>query len=273
MAREGRERATGMANEVEPTWGGQLAHAARLLAEAGSPQPEQEAAALLAHLLGMPGALLAAQAATPMRPRDVQTYASWVARRVGGVPTPYITGHLEFMGLDIAVGWESPLPTSGAERVVEAALHWARSHTPGELSVAEMGTGCGAVALALAALEPRFTRIYAVDASAAALAKAEANGARYLLNLVITWLMGRDLAAIPEPVDLLIWSQLELAAPAVDALIQAPIRLRPGGALICAVAAAQRPAATDALLLARPAAMFWVDPDGAEPAIAVAQFS
>jgi release factor glutamine methyltransferase len=208
-----------------------------------------------------------------MRPRDVETYAAWVARRVGGVPTPYITGRLDFMGLDIAIGWESPLPSAGAERVVAAALHWARSHTLGELSAAEMGTGCGAIALALAALEPRFTRIYAVDASAAALAKAEANGARYLLNLVITWLVGRDLAAIPEPVDLLIWSQLDLAAPGVDALTLAPARLRSGGALICAVPAAQRPAAADALFRAGPAALFWVEPDGAEPAIAVAQFS
>ena len=263
-----------MANELEPTWGARLTHAARLLAEAGLPQPEQEAAAMLAHLLGTPEALLAAQPATPMRPRDVETYAAWVARRIGGVPAPYITGHLEFMGLDIAVGWESPLPPRGAQRVVGAALHWARSHIPGELSAAEMGTGCGAIALALAALEPRFTRIYAVDASAAALAKAEANGARYLLNLVITWLVGRDLAAIPEPVDLLVWSQLDLAASGIDALIQASARLRPGGALICAVTAAQRLAATNALLQAG-AALFWVEPEGSEgdaPAIAVAQF-
>ena len=273
-----------MANESDtaPTWGAQLAHATRLLTAAGSPAPEQEAAELLSHLLGTSEALLAAQPTTPMRPRDVQTYATWVARRIGGVPAPYITGHLEFMGLDIVVGWETPLPPPDAQRLVEAALRWARSYAPvtpdapGALSAAELGTGCGAITLALAALEPRFTRIYAVDASAETLAKAQANGARYLLNLVITWLDGRDLAVVPEPVDLVICSQLELARAGVELVTQTPARLRPGGALICAVTAAQRPLITNALRATEPAALFWVEPEGPEgetPAIAVAQFA
>jgi release factor glutamine methyltransferase len=264
-----------MANEPEValTWGAQLIHAARLLARAGSPAPQQEAAELLGHLLGMPVTTLAAHPATPMRQSDIQTFASWVARRIGGVPTPYITGHLEFMGLDIAVGWESPLPLPGAQRLVEEALRWARLHARGELSAAEMGTGCGAVSLALAALEPRFTRIYALDASMDALAKARVNGARYLLNLVITWLDGRDLATVPEPVDLVICGQRDLLAAAVERLSQAPANLRPGGALICAIPLAQRQEAEDALRAAGPATLFWVESAGGEPAIAVAQFA
>ena len=267
-----------MANESEiaPTWGAQLTHAARLLAEAGSPAPQQEASELLGHLLGISLTMLAARPTTTMRQSDAQTFASWVARRVGGVPTPYITGHLDFMGLDIAVGWESPLPPPGAQRLVEAALRWARRHAPGELSAVELGTGCGAVALALAALEPRFTQIYAVDAAAETLATAQANGARYLLNLVITWLVGRDLAVVSTSVDLVVCGRLDLLSSGADLLRQAPTRLRPGGALICAVTPAQRPAATAALLQGEPAALFWGESessDGDAPAIAVAQFS
>ena len=263
-----------MANESEtaPTWGAQLTHAARLLASAGSPAPQQEAAELLGHLLGMPVTTLAARPETPMRQDDIQTFASWVARRMGGVPTPYITGHLEFMGLDIVVGWESPLPEPGAQRLVEEALQWARLHTPGDLLAAEMGTGCGAVSLALAALEPRFTHIYALDAAADALARARANGARYLMNLVISWLDGRYLAALPEPVDLLVYSQRELAA-GVERLQQATEWLRPGGALICAIAAAQRQEVAHALLAAEPATLAWVESAAGESVVAVARFS
>lgn len=284
-----------------PTWGAQLAHATYLLAAAGSPAPEQEAAELLSHLLGVPVALLMAQPGTAMRQNDVQTYATWVGRRAGGLPIPYITGHLEFMGLDIAVGWDSPLPPPGATQVVDAALQWARSRSSGDLSVAEMGTGSGAIALALAALEPRFTRIYALDASPETLSKAQVNGERYLLNLVITWLDGRDLDAVPEPVDLIICGQPCLPPPsgssadwtqASDALkdarlrevvgrmpsrsarmlAQAPEKLRPGGALICMVAEAERASVTT-LLQGWPATPAWVDAQSDGIAIAVAQLS
>ena len=68
-----------------------------------------------------------------------------VVRRAGGVPIPYITGHLEFMGLDIAVRWDSPLAPPGAQLLVETALQWARSRTPDGLIAAEVGAGCGAI--------------------------------------------------------------------------------------------------------------------------------
>src|SRR5260221_43893 len=68
-------------------------------------------------------------------------------------------------------------------------------------------TGCGAVALALGLLEPRIAHIYAVDSSAEALTVARANGDRYLLTLLISWLHGDALEPIPEPVDLIIASR------------------------------------------------------------------
>lgn len=260
--------------ESTPTRGAQLAYAARLFDAAGLPGPEREAAELLGHLLGVPAAMLAAQPDAVMRPIDVQTYAAWVARRAGGVPTPYITGHLEFMGLDIAVGWDSPLPSPGTARLVEVALQWARNHAPGELVAVDLGTGCGAVALALAALEPRFARIYALDTSPETLARARSNGERYLLNLVINWLDGDDgLDTIPEAVDLIVWSRPAAPRWVVEQLARASPKLRPGGVLICATSSAERLAVTDALMHSAPDALTWTEFEGNEHAIVVAQFA
>lgn len=260
-----------MANEPDtpPTWGAQLARAEQILAAAGSLAPRREAAELLSHLLRVPvSELLMTQLALPIRQSDMQTYATWVMRRAVGEALPHITGHLEFMGLDIVIGQSDPLAPPGAQRLVETALQWARRRAPGELLAAELGAGCGAVALALAALEPRFTHIYAVDPSPSALGAAHANGARYLLNLVITWLEGENLDVVPEPVDLIVCGQ-----PGWANLEQVPEKLRSGGALICAVDDAEHPAMDELLGRGFHVAPVWVEAQSDGPAIVVAQLS
>ena len=261
-----------MANEssIPPASGAHLARAEQILAAAGSPAPRREAAELLSHLLRVPVAELLARLALPMRQSDVRTYAAWVARRAAGEALPHITGHLEFMGLDIAIGQSDPLAPPGAQRLVETALHWARRRVPGELLAAELDAGCGVIALALGTLEPRFTHIYAVDPSPSALEVARANGARYLLNLVISWLEGAGLDVVPEPVDLIVcrpsgWTETNLQ--------HALAKLRSGGALICAVDDAQRPLVASMLMSSFPSASVWVEAQGAGPAIVVAQLS
>lgn len=257
-------------SDIAPTWDAQLTHAERLLAEAGVSAPHQEAAELLGRLLGVPVTMLEARRGELMRQRDAQTYASWVARRIGGVPIPYITGHLEFMGLDIAIGWESPLPFPGASRLVETALEWARSRDPDELIAVEPRTGCGAIALALAALEPRFTRIYAMDASSQILAVAATNGARYFLNLVIHWVKGETLDTLAEPTDLIICGQLEPALLPFNARF--PLRLRPGGALMCALEASRAADQLESFRNLMPEeAQVWTTPSSDGALVAVAQ--
>jgi hypothetical protein len=266
----GMRRAELMASESDiPTiWGAQLALAEQILAAAGAPAPREEAAELLSHLLSVPVSELLAGRSAPMRRPDAETYAVWVARRAAGEALARIIGHLEFMGLDITIAPDGPVAPPGAQRLVETALQWARRRAPGELSAAEVDTGCGAIALALAALEPRFTRLYAVASSLPALEAARANGARYLLNLVISWLEGEGLDAVPEPVDLIVCGQLGR----ID-LAQAPTKLRPGGALICATDDAQR-AAVDALLVgAFSMAPVWIVSQGDVPALVIAHLS
>ncbi len=256
------------------TWGAQFARAVRLLAEAGSPAPEQEAAELLGHLLGLPVSEILSRPQSAMRQADARRYHAWVTRRAGGVPMPYVTGHLEFMGLDITIGWDSPLPFPGAARLVETALEWARSRAPDQLIAAELRTGCGAIALALAALEPRFTRIYAVDASPQILAVAAANGARYLLNLVIHWVEGETLDALAEPMDLIICGQFDPALPPFSGQLfpRLHAKLRPGGALMCALEVSRAAAQLESFRRLVPdGAQVWTTPPADGALVAVAQ--
>ncbi len=261
-------------SDVPPIVGAQLAHAERILATAGSSAPHDEAFALLSSLLGVPTALLDARSESRMSQSDVETYASWVARRSTGEAIPHITGHLAFTGLDLTIGRDTPLVPSGAQRLVGIALERARHHAPGELAAAEIDTGCGAIALALAAFEPRFTRIYAVDPSPVALQTAAANGARYLLNLVISWVEGDGLDAVPEPVDLIVCGQCgDATSPQFARLLeQAPTKLRPGGALVCGLDSAQEALAAESLERAFGGAQVWVElpSDGVVVVVALA---
>jgi release factor glutamine methyltransferase len=240
------------------------------------------------HVVHASPALLLAQPDHPMPAAEAARYARWVGKRATGEPVAYITGHKAFMGLDLLVDRCAVLVRPSTVWLVEAALESLRSRPPQErdLLVADIDTGCGAVALALGLLEPRVGHIYAVDCSAEALAVARANGQRYLLNVLISWLEGDTLAPLPEPVDLIVANLpqlqrgLEEAARAsltyeprlplfseeeglahIRALItQAPAKLRPGGALLFALDDSQRATAGAMLVEALPTAHVWFGP-------------
>ena len=252
--------------DIPLTSGAQLVHAETLLAAAGSLAPPEEATALLSVLLNTPPALLLAQPGRRMSRESAEMFAGWVARRAAGEALPHITGRLTFMGLELVVGRSDPLPDPSAWRLVEAALEVARHHASSDLLAVDIGTGCGAIALALAAFEPRFTRIYAVESSVTALETASANGARYLLNLLISWRAGEGLDSVPDPVDVVVCGRVEPSTPFAARLLDlTPAKLRPGAALVCALDR-QRVSEFSALLeRALPTAQVWVDPhpDGA----------
>lgn len=257
--------------DIPLTSGALLAHAETRLAAAGSLAPGEEATALLSALLNTPPTLLRAQPGYRVSREHAERFAEWVARRAAGEALPHITGRLLFMGLDLGVGRSDPLPAPSAWRLVEAALQVARHHAPGDLLAADIGTGCGATALALAAFEPRFTRIYAVESSETTLETAAANGARYLLNLLISWQAGEGLDSIPESVDVMVCGRLEPSTPSAARLLeQAPAKLRPGGALVCALDRQAAPEFSARLERALPTAQVWADPHP-EGAVLVAQ--
>ncbi len=104
-----------------------------------------------------------------------------VERRLQGEPSAYITGEREFWSLSLEVTPDTLIPRPDTELLVELALE----HIPMDevFNIADLGTGTGAIALAIATERPR-SHIFAVDYSADALAVAERNRTRHGLDNV-----------------------------------------------------------------------------------------
>jgi release factor glutamine methyltransferase len=144
-----------------------------------------DAQLLLAHLLRRPRAWLLAHDDEPLEAALAARFAALCARRADGEPLAYLTGEREFHGLSLVVGPGVLVPRPETEGLVEWALErLAGLEAP---RVADLGTGSGAIALALAQACPR-AAVCAVERSPEALATARANGAR--LGLAVQWLAG-----------------------------------------------------------------------------------
>jgi release factor glutamine methyltransferase len=126
-----------------------------------------------------------------LTPDETQRYDEALARRATGVPAQYITGHQEFWGLDLIVSPAVLIPRPETEHVVETVLELAKPQTvEGRASpqacpersrrvcIVDVGTGSGAIAIALAKELPS-AEIHATDISAEALEVARANAARH----------------------------------------------------------------------------------------------
>jgi release factor glutamine methyltransferase len=110
-------------------------------------------------------------------------YDHALAERASGVPAQYITGHQEFWGMDLIVTPAVLIPRPETEHAIETVLALVRpTPTPARrFRIADVGTGSGCIALALAKELPQ-SEIVATDISAAALEVARANAARHQLE-------------------------------------------------------------------------------------------
>jgi len=108
-------------------------------------------------------------------------YDAVLAERARGVPAQYITGHQEFWGMDLIVTPAVLIPRPETEHVIETVLDIVGPGKALPLRLADVGTGSGAIALALAKELPQ-AEIHATDISAAALEVARANAARHQLE-------------------------------------------------------------------------------------------
>lgn len=183
--------------------------------------PESESAALdaqllLAHVTDLARTTILAYPERPLTPEDAERYAALITRRVAREPVAYLTGHREFMGLDFLTDARALIPRPETELLVEAALAEVRARLAEPTSpapvVADIGTGSGAIAVALARLEPRLATIYATDISADALALARENAQRMGVAARIRFLEGDLLLPLSEPVDVLL-ANLPYVAP------------------------------------------------------------
>lgn len=166
-----------------------------------------DAAVLLGHVLGVDRAALYAHPERALTPEAQAAFEALIARRLQGEPVAYLTGHKEFMGLDFLTDRRALIPRPETELLVEMALAEVRRRGEAalaDLRVADVGTGSGAIAIALAAHEPRLPLIYATDISAEALALAAENARRLGVAPRLRLLQGDLLAALPEPVDVLL---------------------------------------------------------------------
>jgi release factor glutamine methyltransferase len=151
---------------------------ARLTAER-VPSPRLNAETLLMFTLNCDRAHLYAHPERELTKEEQARYDEALTQRARGVPAQYITGHQEFWGLDLIVSPAVLIPRPETEHLIETILPLARSmRSP---KIADVGTGSGAIALALAK-ELRNAEIHATDNSPAALEIAEANAARLQLE-------------------------------------------------------------------------------------------
>ncbi len=152
--------------------------AAERLAQAGVLNAKREATALWAALEGVPPGDVWLGRDREAAPSVAKPFWTAVERRVGGVPFPYAVGRTTFRTLRLMLDRRAAIPRPETEGLVELVLEWSRGN--GERGMgegglaAEIGTGCGCIALSLA-VEGRFDRVIAVERSPEAVALAREN--------------------------------------------------------------------------------------------------
>lgn len=211
-----------------------------------------DAHVLLGHVLARPRAWLIAHEDAPVDLVPAAAMASLLQQRARGVPVAYLVGEREFHGLMLKVRPDVLVPRPETELLVDWALELIAPDARAE--VVDLGTGSGAIALALRHHRPRL-QVTAVDIDPAALTVARENAQR--LGLPITWVSGRWLSALagrrfdlivsnPPYVDgddphlhALTAEPLHALTPGADGLAAlreivqaAPAHLQPGGWLL-----------------------------------------
>ncbi|MEX1252980.1 MAG: peptide chain release factor N(5)-glutamine methyltransferase [Dehalococcoidia bacterium] len=183
------------------------------LRDAGIDDARLEAEVLLCHTLGVSRESLFARLHEPVR--EPARYDLVIQRRLEHEPSAYIVGHREFYGLELACTPDALVPRPETELLVEHAIEWLGRSRPalvlsdGEgtrdprLIVVDVGTGNGAIAVALAA-NARQARVVGIDPSRAALRLARRNAKSYRVGEQVAFVQGELLAPLRGPVDVIV---------------------------------------------------------------------
>jgi release factor glutamine methyltransferase len=233
-----------------------LHEATEALQAAGIEDAWLEAEVLLRYTLNLDRAHLYACLQEDLSTGDQAVFHTLLARRLAHEPTAYIVGQREFYGLDLETAPAALIPRPETELLVQEALARAR-HSEG-LLIVDVGTGNGAIAVALA-VHLRQAALVAIDLSREALALAARNARRHGVESRISFLQADLLAPLAQPAGLIVanlpyvrsedWEALppEIREHepriALDGgpdglreigrlLEQAPSHLRPGGSLL-----------------------------------------
>jgi release factor glutamine methyltransferase len=167
-------------------------NAARTLS-AHSESPRLDAELLLGKVLGLSRPALIARDNEPVDLGCERDYAELIARRVAGAPVAYLTGRREFWSLPLIVSPAVLVPRPETETLIERALQLLSAEDA--CAMLDLGTGSGAIALAIASERPQW-KITAVDVSPQALEVAKKNSeALHLTDIV--WRQGSWFDAVP----------------------------------------------------------------------------
>ena len=210
-----------------PTIQQAITQAVQLLAGNHDADAYFDAEVLLCHLLGKNRSHLIAWPDKPLSDEQWHTFQTLINRRATGEPVAYITGHREFWSLDLLVSPATLIPRPDTEVLVEQAL--ARIPIDAEWQIADLGTGSGAIALAVASERPH-CQLFAIDISAEALDIAKQNAQRLKLSN-ITFLQGSWLAPLTQhPLNMVLSNPpyIEACDPHLN---EGDVRFEPSGAL------------------------------------------
>src|SRR5574342_517985 len=163
------------AARAEPVVGGTLL--ARLGARLPGDWPELDAQLILAHVLGRERTWVLAHPEIALTKPQLAAAQSAAARLEDGTPLPYILGHWEFFGHDFRVTPDVLIPRPETESLVEGAIAWLQA-SPQRRTVADVGTGSGAVGVTLAMHVPE-AYVLCTDLSLPALRVAQSNARKF----------------------------------------------------------------------------------------------
>ncbi len=142
-----------------------------------SDTPQLDAEVLIASVLDQPRTWLLAHDDLSFDPKAASVLESLVQRLERGEPLPYVIGHWEFFGLDFDLTPDVLIPRPETELLAERAISWLQSSDK-RRSIADIGTGCGCIAVSIAANIPS-AHILAADISSAALEVARRNANKH----------------------------------------------------------------------------------------------
>jgi release factor glutamine methyltransferase len=142
-----------------------------------SDTPELDASVLLANMIGKPRTWVMAHPELILTPAQQARLTDSLARLEQGESFPYVLGHWEFFGLDLHITPDVLIPRPETELLVEKAIAWLQE-SPVRRTVADVGTGSGAIAVSLAVHVPD-VHILATDISLPALEIARNNAIKF----------------------------------------------------------------------------------------------
>lgn len=223
-----------------------------------SESPRLDSELLIAHIFSQDRSWILCHLDQPMSYEQLTACDALLLQAISGTPLPYLLGHWEFFGLDFVVTPDVLIPRPETELLVEKAIDWLNCHPQNSL-VADIGTGSGCIAIAIAR-NISSSKIIATDNSTRALAVARRNVVKHSLLDQITLMHAHLLEGLDRSFDLICanlpyipTSRLDQLAVAkaepisaldggedgfnlIEALlIQARNRLSPGGCILCEI--------------------------------------